>query len=389
MAPPFAAFAESEFRDRLARARSALRKAGFDICIAIAPEHLYYLAGYDSWVGVNSPQALIFSTAESDAPTIVLRNADIALARESAWVSDLRTYHLLLEDPAALMAAVAREKGLKAGSRVAIEMATYALPAAFEKQLAAALAPARLEDASALLGDLRVIKSPAEIAYIRKAAGMAEAGLAAARRAMKPGATEIGIAAAIEGGLRAAGSDYWSIPTELTSGTRTGGGHGTPRPRAVEPDTLVRCEFSGVAQRYHAVALHSMALGTPPKRVRDLYRLGNEVLSAGIAATRVGAPVAEIEEASLAPLRREGLEHTARGRFGYGIGVAYPPIWLETLQISRGLDRRMAPGMVFVLHSWIELPEENVGVAQGGTWLLGENGLEMLVGSGVTELEIY
>ncbi len=388
MAPPFAAFAESEFRDRIARARMALKAAGFDLCIAMAPEHLYYLAGYDSWVGVNSPQALIFSVADSDVPTIVLRNADIALARESAWVSDLRTYHLLLEDPAALMAEVAREKGLKSG-RVAIEMATYALPAAFEKQLAAALAPARLEDASALLGDLRVFKSPAELAYIRQAAGMAEAGLAAARRAMRPGATEIGIAAAIEGGLRAAGSDYWSIPTELTSGSRTGGGHGTPRPRKVELNTLVRCEFSGVAARYHAVALHSMALGQPPKRVRDLYRLGNEVLAAGLAAAKPGAPVADVEEASLVPLRREGLEHTARGRFGYGIGIAYPPIWLETLQISRGLDRRLAPGMVFVLHSWIELPEENIGVAQGGTWALTDAGIEMLVGSGLTELEVF
>lgn len=388
MASSFAAFPVSEHRERLARARAALKAAGFDLCIAMAPEHLYYLAGYDSWVGVNSPQALIFSVRDGDAPTVVLRNADIALARESAWVTDLRTYHLLLEDPAALMAKVAREKGLK-GGRVAIEMATYALPAAFEKQLAAALAPAKLEDASALLGDLRVVKSPAELTYIRQAARHAEAGLAAGRRAMRAGVTEIALAGSIEAGLRAAGSDYWSIPTELTSGIRTGGGHGTPRPRAVEPDTLVRTEFSGVAARYHAVALHSMALGQPPKRVRDLYKLGNEVLAAGIAATRVGAAVADIEEASLAPLRREGLEHTARGRFGYGIGIAYPPIWLETLQISRGLDRRLSAGMVFVLHSWIELPEENIGVAQGGTWALTESGLEMLVGSGVVDLELY
>ncbi len=389
MPAPFSAFADSEFKERLHRARKALKAAGYDLCIAMAPEHLYYLAGYDSWVGVNSPQALIFSTREDEEPTIVLRNVDISLARESSWVKDLRTYHLLLEDPAALMAKVAAEKGLKSGGRVAIEMATYALTPAFEKQLAAAVAPAKLEDASALLGDLRVIKSPAEIAYIRQAAKMAQAGLSAGRRAMRPGVTEIGVAAAIEGGLRDVGSDYWSIPTELTSGIRTGGGHGTPRPRAVEPGTLVRCEFSGVAARYHAVSLHSMALGAPPKRVRDLYRLGNEVLAAGIAATRIGAHVVDIEEASLAPLRREGLEHTARGRFGYGIGIAYPPIWLETLQISRGLDRRMAPGMVFVLHSWIELPEEHIGVAQGGTWLLGENGLEMLVGSGVVDLEVY
>ena len=75
-------------------------------------------------------------------------------------------------------------------------------------------------------------------------------------------------------------------------------------------------------------------------------------------------------------------------RFGYGIGIAYPPIWLETLQISRGFDRRLAANMVFVLHACLELPDEHIGVIQGGTYLLSESGLEMLVGAGVVGLEV-
>ena len=75
-------------------------------------------------------------------------------------------------------------------------------------------------------------------------------------------------------------------------------------------------------------------------------------------------------------------------RFGYGIGVAYPPIWLETLQISRGFDRVLEPGMVFVLHACVELVDEGIGVIQGGTYALTRSGLEMLVGGGDVELEI-
>jgi Xaa-Pro dipeptidase len=75
-------------------------------------------------------------------------------------------------------------------------------------------------------------------------------------------------------------------------------------------------------------------------------------------------------------------------RFGYGIGVAYPPIWLEPLQISRGPDQRMEVGMVFVLHSYLQFPKEGLGVIQGGTYALTENGVEMLVGSGDTPLEV-
>ena len=388
MAPSFAAFPVSEHRERLARARKALKSAGFDFCISVAPEHLYYFGGYDSWVSVNSPQALLFSVDKGE-PAIVLRNVDLSLVRESSWIDNIHTYHMLLEDPVALIARVAKRMGLKSGSRVAIEMQTYALPYSLGAALAAALAPAKLEDATYLLGDLRVIKSPREMDYMRQAAKYSTAGLAALRGAMKRGVTEIGLAAALGHGLRAAGSDYWAITTELSAGPRSAGGHAAPRPRVVGEGEIVHAEFSGVAARYHAASLHTMALGEPGKRARDIYRLGIESLKAGIKAVKVGAPVAAVEEASLKPLRREGLEKTAMMRFGYGIGIAYPPIWLETLQIARGIKRRLEPNMVFVLHSCLELPNENFGVIQGGTYAMSKNGIEMLAGSGAIDLEVY
>ena len=95
-----------------------------------------------------------------------------------------------------------------------------------------------------------------------------------------------------------------------------------------------------------------------------------------------GVPVSAVEEASLAPLRKAGIEHSAMMRFGYGIGIAYPPVWLETLQISRGFERRLEKDMVFVLHSCIELPEEGIGIVQGGTYHLKETELRMLAGAG-------
>ena len=48
MPPPFAAFTEAEHRERLDRARTALRAGGLAGCVCIGPEHLNYLAGYDS-----------------------------------------------------------------------------------------------------------------------------------------------------------------------------------------------------------------------------------------------------------------------------------------------------------------------------------------------------
>jgi Xaa-Pro dipeptidase len=382
----FRSFSEQEHRARLAQARQLLKEQGIDHCVSVAPESLCYYGGYDSWVSVNSPQALIFSADEGE-PTIVLRDTDLSLAYESSWVEDVRSYRLMFDDVPAVIAAVAREKGLR-GGRVAVETQSYALPHSLGLALTRALAPAEVVDATVLLGMPRLIKSPAEMDYLRQASRFAEIGLAAARRTLRPGISEIELAAEIEYAMRSAGSDYWSIPTELASGDRTGGGHATARARRIERGDLVHVEFAGVAARYHATAIHTMAAGEPSGRARALYEAGRASLAAGIAAVHPGADVTAVEEASLRPLRELGLEQAAVMRFGYGIGVAYPPIWLEPLQISRGSNQTLQAGMVFVLHAYLQLIEEQIGILQGGTYALTESGLEMLIGGGDVPLEV-
>jgi Xaa-Pro dipeptidase len=386
MSMAYAAFTENEHRKRLARVRGILKRNGIECCVSVAPEHLYYLAGYDSWVSVNSPQALVFM-ADGGEPTLIVRDVDLALPRETSWVTDVRSYHLFSDDVGALVSSVVCEKGFR-GNKVAIETQSYALPYSLGQTLARALAPAAIVDATEMLGAVRLVKSAAEMRYLRIAARFAQIGLDAARKTLRPGISELALAAAVEGAMRNVGSDYWSIPTELASGPRTAGGHATPRDRVIESGDLVHLEFAGVSHRYHATAVHTLAAGPPSKRVQEVYDLARASLAAGIAAIRPGVGVGNVEEASLEPLRSAGLEGAALMRFAYGIGVAYPPIWLEPLQISRGFDHVLEPGMVFVLHAYIQLLEEKLGIIQGGTYALSDAGLEMLVGGGCVELDV-
>ena len=387
MSAEYAVFTQTEHKNRLARARDMLAACGFEVCVSVAPETHYYLAGYDAWVGVNSPQALVFSISEETEPTLIVRNVDTRLATETTWLSDIRKYQLFADDFSKLVAGIVREKGWT-GGRIAMELQSYALNAALYSELASALKPAEIFDATRLLGDLRIIKSETEMRYVREAAGYANLGLDAAREALRVGVTEIEVAAAVEGAMREAGSDYWAIPTEISSGTRTPGGHATPRHRVIESGDIVHFEFAGVSHRYHATAVHTMACGAPNSRAAELYEIARASLAAGVSQCHAGAWVADIEEASLEPIRAAGLEAYANMRFGYGIGLAYPPVWLETLQISRGFEDRLAPGMVFVLHAYLQLDHEDIGIIQGGTWALTTDGLEQLVGGGDLPLEI-
>jgi Xaa-Pro aminopeptidase len=382
----FTPFSQDVFEERIKRARVAMATAGLEALLIAGLEDLYYFGGYDSWVGVNSPQAMII-TRHADAPTLLVRDVDLTLAQETTFISDIRTYKLNAEYFPDLVQDILAEKGVRSGS-VGIEQASYAVPMLLGDALRETLEPIELMDSTELLGRLRIIKSRAEIQLMEQAARYAEIGLEACRRFARPGMTEIALSAEIETAMRRAGSDYWAIPIELTSGYRTPGGHGTAREKELEPGDLVHVEFAGVSHRYHATAIQTIAIGEPSRRAKDIYALGIESLKAGVAAIRVGAPVAAVEEASLEPLRRRGLEHTAMMRFGYGIGIAYPPIWLEPLTIARGFSAKMEAGMAFVLHSCIQLPDEGLGVIQGGTYTLDAGGLRMLAGAGDTGLNI-
>lgn len=373
------AFPESEYRERLARARQALRAAGLDGYLCIAPEHLYYLSGFDGhtyW----SDQACVFTT-DQDEPTLVIRDTEEGLARETAWVRDVRTYRYGRDDSLTLVASVVKEKGL-GGKRVGADLRTFALPTAKGRRLLDLLDPITVEDAIELIGLLRVTKSPAELAYIRRAAEYANAGMEAAFAAVRPGRTEIEIAADIEYAVRSRGSESPAMPTWMSSGRRTGYSHLTPTDRVVEPGDLVLFAFAGVARRYHCTMYRTVSLGEPPPRVREVYAAAKEALLAGARAVTVGVPASAVEEAALMPLTRAGLNRYFAQRFGYGVSAGYPPSWMEPLDIVRGSNQRLAPGMVFCLHCVLKIPGE-FGVMAGGDFILHPDRLEYLDRSGV------
>jgi len=73
-------------------------------------------------------------------------------------------------------------------------------------------------------------------------------------------------------------------------------------------------------------------------------------------------------------------------RFGYGVGIGYPPSWLEPLKITRTSTDTIEPGTCFVLHACLLDPAERTGVLVGGTYVMTETGHEPLSGAGDVDL---
>src|SRR5690349_4557491 len=180
--PPFPV---EEYAERMMRARAALAEAGLDACIVLGPETQFWLSSLDSFISGVLPQALVFSK-DCDEPTLVVWDADVPLARATSWVDDIRGYRFGVDDPAAAVARVLREK---AAEIIGFGGTSQAVSHATGTALAAALAPATLVDCTAALAAARMVKSPRELDCLRRAGRYAEEGLAAARRTARPGVT--------------------------------------------------------------------------------------------------------------------------------------------------------------------------------------------------------
>jgi Xaa-Pro dipeptidase len=99
-----------------------------------------------------------------------------------------------------------------------------------------------------------------------------------------------------------------------------------------------------------------------------------------------GVAAADIEAPALDILRREGLGDGFKMRFGYGVGIGYPPSWLEPLKITRTSRDILRPGTTFVLHACLLDEAERTGVLVGGTYAITTTTFELLSGAGDTEL---
>lgn len=373
-----AAFSVNEYKRRLACLRDCLRKQGLAACVCVSPELLYYYCGYEGHTHF-SDQFMVFGSLDT-IPTLIHRDVDGGIAQESCWIEDRRCYHYGHEDPFVLLQSVVAEK-IDSKCDIGVDWNTHALKGGKAFSLQGSLSNWRLVDFSQEIQGLRLVKSPEELIYLRRAGEFATIGLERAREIAAPGVSEISLAGELEAAMRNLGSEYPAMPSWVSSGPRTIGAHKTPTSRVIERGERVKLEFAGVCARYHAVTMQTFWIGkSPPDETIKIYRAAAEALRAGESAIAVGHPVATSEAAAFSVLAQHGFDLKWHSRFGYGVGIAYPPTWLESLDITQESAQHFALNQSFTLHIAVKDPFEGQGLMLGGAYLLGDSGLEVLSG---------
>ncbi len=380
------AFPEREYAERMGKVRAALAAEGIDAIYVTHPENLTYLTGYDMIWNHHRCLTGVLVRADSDATVFFDERAHTTIVsttpeiREIVWLDD--------GDFRESIDIIAREleaRGLGKAA-IGIEKGGYSPHASVTDALEQRVQSlgAKVIDASPLIEEIRFVKSPLEIAHVRKAAAIADEAMAAARDALRPGITETALEGVIMGTMMKAGGGYPGIRTMIGSGPRAGTHHSPPTRRQVKPGDLVFIDFCGCYDRYHVNLNRTFALGEPDPRWTKLMDESAGCIDAIVAEISPGDPLSKADTIGNDYIDAAGLRKYAWWVGGYSLGIAMPPDWCGRhwlKPLEEAAARNFEPGVVVNFENQFDVWEDwpgGSGAAYIDSLLMTDSGLEVL-----------
>ncbi len=212
---------------------------------------------------------------------------------------------------------------------------------------------------SAVLAEMKAVKSDAEVALLRKAARLTDAAMAAIHALLADGRphSEREMARVADMAMLAGGADRTGYDSMVHSGHRAGYNLARPTDRVVEPGELVMTDIGARYRGYVADGGRGFAVGEVDAQKRAMIEAAAEAVEAGLAAATPGMVASELNAAIQRDLVRSGFEEfssEARGH-GTGHGTGMDPEE-EAPWIGPGNDTVLQENMVFTLKATITVP---------------------------------
>jgi len=358
-------FTNQEYKSRLKKVQTSMQKKGIELLISQDPSNMNYLTGYDAWSFYYAQCVIIHVNA--DEPICFVRNQDAGGAYIKTYLKDeniikyhekyIHTWPLHPYD--ALVDLIKDRKWDKL--TVGLEMDSHYFTAYCYEKIKQGLPNAKILDCERLVNWVRVIKSEAEIKFMKAAAQITELGMKKAFDAINIGVRQCDAVSEIYTtlikGTPEFGGDYSSIVPMIPTGKGTSASHLTWSEDIFVDGEATIIELSGVNKKYHCPMARTILLGKPDQKKIDTMKKTNEALQAGIDSVKAGNTADDVAQAFWKVLDKYGIEKTSRT--GYSIGIGYPPDWGEhTLNISKGDMTVLQPNVTFHM----------IAVMQFGNW---------------------
>lgn len=369
-------FDRAEFAARLSRVQQKMKQRKLDALLMFAPESHYWLTGYDTF-GFCFFQCLVLT---QDGRFILFTRApDLRQAHHTSIIDDIRIWIDRGEaSPVGQLKDMLFDLDLL-GTRIGVEYETHGLTGGNGRQLDEALRSfAELEDASDLIAPLRAVKSAAEIAYVRKAAELADDAYLAGIEKVRAGASEGEILATLQGTVLAGGGDYPGNEFVIGSGMDALLCRYKSGRRTLDAQDQLTLEFAGVYRHYHVALMRTVIIGKPTPRHLQLHQAAQEALAAVETVLRPGHTFSDVFDAHASELDRRDLLPHRLNACGYSLGARFAPSWMDWPMFYRGNEVPIVPNMVLFPHMILMDSETNTAMTLGRTYLTTEGAPEPL-----------
>lgn len=338
-------FEPAEYLARLARVQGALKAQGLEAMLAFLPETVTWLTGYFTRAYGTFQFAIIPAEGQ---PTLFCRDVE-EYYLDSTCVFPDRVMWTDSDDRLAVAVRAVTSRVGKAAT-IGVEKEAWVLNAARWEAFSGALAGAAITDVSGLVADMRKVKSEAEIAYQRRAARAAEAGMQAGIDTAGTGVSEREMAAEICAAMIRAGSDLPG-PGVLSSGERAFHLHGGYSDRVLERGDIVQLEVTPNCRHYHARFMRPIRVAEASDEDHAAVETLIAIQDAAIAEVRPGVPATVPDAIYRDGVLSAGLRETYTNKTFYSVGLLLQPNGGEPLEAHPGADWAFEENMVF--HTYV------------------------------------
>ncbi|HQZ12695.1 MAG TPA: Xaa-Pro peptidase family protein [Devosia sp.] len=369
-------FTAAEFAHRLRRTREAIGAAGLDWLVVIHPSHIHWLTGSDA-KSYQEFQCLLVG-ARDEPLAVLTRNGEVHEFETDSLADEVTGYGgNENEDPIAAFAALAGRHGLR-HCRVGLEVPAFYLHPRHYVALRDWLGPTLIAEPTDLIANLKLVKSPAELGYVRMAAALADLGMARFTADLAVGKTELELAGGVYETLLRNGSGIAASPINLVSGPRSAYSHGAPTERVLQRGDFINIEFGATFRRYTATIGRQFVLGPPTARMIELHDLVRRASDAMIATIRHGVAATVPHLAAKAIIGDAGHEAHRVHLSGYSLGAGFPPSWAEPLHLLADSPHTLRAGMVLTIEPPVFIGAEGLGSRIIDNVIVTETGAELL-----------
>lgn len=349
-------------KTRLAALREKMKAVGADL-VALGPgSHMQWLAGFHPHA--DERPCLLLVGPEKETFLMPVLNAEGS--REETDI-EFHTWPDAEGPNAALAAALAVIDASEAKSVVLDET----MRADFALLLLDALPGAKHSFTDDTIGALRMRKDAAEFKKLKMNAGIADRAMQKAFASIKPGMTELELAAAIKDHFSSEGAtpQFWIVGA---GGNGAFPHHQTGSRKLQEGDAIV-IDIGGRKDGFPSDITRMAVVGSPPEGYGQIHSIVEKAVQAALKAARPGVLAREVDEAARRVIEDAGYGEYFVHRTGHGMGIdGHEPPYITSTS-----ETVLEEGMVFSIEPGIYIPGR-FGIRLEDIVILREDGPEIL-----------